>query len=97
MAERTTMATTIVGGSRELLPDFQPVAGLMIEQGEVQMRHEIHRLQQISLIIQVLGLRPNPLELRHLLPALLKMCSFLEDAITMSSFKMRHLSRFYLL
>ena len=104
MAERTTMAqaTTIVGGSHETLPDFQLVAGLMVElqlseQDEVRMRHAIHWLQQISLIIQVLGLWPNPLELRHLLPALLKMCSFLEEAITMSSFKMRHLSRFYLL
>ena len=70
-------AATTVGGSRESLPDFQPVAGLMVElqlseQEQVQMREEIYRLQQNSLIIQVLGLRPNRQELRHLLQARLQ-------------------------
>ena len=36
------------------------------------MRQEIHQLQQFSLIIQVLGLRPNRQELRHLLQAWLQ-------------------------
>ena len=49
-------AATTMGGSRESLPDFQLVAGLMVElqlleQEQVQMRQEIHRLQQISLTI----------------------------------------------
>ena len=49
-------AATTMGGSRESLPDFQLVAGLMVElqlleQEQVQMREEIHRLQQISLTI----------------------------------------------
>ena len=53
-----TQAATTVGRSRESLPDFQPVAELMVElqlseQEQVQMREEIYRLQQNSLIIQV--------------------------------------------
>ena len=61
MAEKTTKAhaAMTVGGSRESLPDFHPIAGLMVklqlsEQEQVWMREEIHRLQQISLVIQVL-------------------------------------------
>ena len=79
LAEKMTkaQAATTMGGSHELLPDFQPVVGLMVklklsEQEEVLMRQEIHGMQQISLIIQVLGLQPNLQELRHLLQAQLQ-------------------------
>ena len=51
LAEKMTkaQAATTMGGSRESLPDFQPVAGLMVElqlseQEQVHMREEIHQI-----------------------------------------------------